>query len=73
VAGALLARNLLFRRHTALRRNGWRSQEMMDSERFSVSEVLYIILAGMFTAIKIMFLAFYYVLITLILFTKPKY
>ena len=45
----------------------------MDSERFSVSEVLYIILAGMFTAIKIMFLAFYCVLITLILFTKPKY
>ena len=46
---------------------------MMDSERFSVSEVLYVILAGMFTAIKFMFLAFYYVLITLILFTKPRY
>ena len=30
----------------------------MDSERFSVSEVLYIILAGMFTALKFMFLPF---------------
>ena len=29
----------------------------MESERFSVSEVLYIILAGMFTALKFMFLA----------------
>jgi len=46
---------------------------MMNSERFSVSEVLYVILAGMFTAIKLMFLAFYYFLITLILFTKPRY
>ena len=46
---------------------------MMNSERFSVSEVLYVILAGMITAIKLMFLAFYYVLITLILFTKPRY
>ena len=45
----------------------------MDAERSSVSEVLYIILAEMFTALKFMFLAFYYVLITLILFTKPKY
>ena len=46
---------------------------MMSSERFSVSEVVYVILVGMFTALKLMFLAFYYVLITLILFTKPRY
>ena len=46
---------------------------MMSSERFSVSEVVYVILVGMFTPIKLMFLAFYYVLITLILFTKPRY
>ena len=46
---------------------------MMDTERFSMSEVLYIILAGMFTAVRLMFVAFYYVLITLILFTKPRY
>ena len=46
---------------------------MMSSERFSVSEVLYIILAGMFTSLKFMFLAFYYILITLILFTRPRY
>ena len=46
---------------------------MMSSERFSVSEVVYVILVGMFSAIKLMFLAFYYVLITLILFTKPRY
>ena len=46
---------------------------MMSSERFSVSEVVYVILVGMFTAIKLMFLAFYYVLIILILFTKPRY
>jgi len=46
---------------------------MMSSERFSVSEVVYVILVGMFTTIKLMFLAFYYVLITLILFTKPRY
>ena len=45
----------------------------MDTERFSMSEVLYIILAGMFTAVRLMFVAFYYVLITLILFTKPRY
>ena len=45
----------------------------METERFSVSEVLYVILAGMFTAVRLMFLAFYYILITLILFTKPKY
>ncbi|MBP5584782.1 MAG: hypothetical protein J6Y92_00340 [Lentisphaeria bacterium] len=46
---------------------------MMETERFSVSEVLYIILAGMFTALRLMFLAFYYVLISLILFTRPRY
>ena len=46
---------------------------MMSSERFSVSEVVYVILVGMFTAIKLMFLAFYYILITLILFTRPRY
>ena len=46
---------------------------MMETERFSVSEVLYVILAGMFTAVRLMFVAFYYVLITLILFTKPRY
>ena len=46
---------------------------MMDTDRFSMSEVLYIILAGMFTAVRLMFVAFYYVLITLILFTKPRY
>ena len=46
---------------------------MMDSERFSVSAVIYCILTGMFTAVKLMFLAFYYVLISLILFTKPRY
>jgi len=45
----------------------------MDTDRFSMSEVLYIILAGMFTAVRLMFVAFYYVLITLILFTKPRY
>ena len=45
----------------------------MNSGRFSVSEVLYIILAGMFTALKFMFLAFYYILITLVLFTRPRY
>lgn len=45
----------------------------METERFSVSEVLYIILAGMFTALRLMFLAFYYVLISLILFTRPRY
>ena len=45
----------------------------MNSGRFSVSEVLYIILAGMFTALKFMFLAFYYILIALILFTRPRY
>ena len=45
---------------------------MMALERFSVSEVLYIILAGMFTAVRLMFVAFYYVLITLILSTKPR-